>query len=116
MSLNDEVINILSNLKLITIIHKGIICLDYIKNCIEDEDVLITITDFENIGLYLDYNNHIDGVITCENCNKIIKVKNNKQKYCKDCAKEVKSQQDRIADKKYKQKLKSEKIENPENA
>jgi hypothetical protein len=89
MSLNDEVINTLNDLKLITILHKGMIYLDYIENCLEDGEVVITITDFENIGLYLDYHNGIKGVIKCENCGKLIKMKNNKQKYCDECAREI---------------------------
>lgn len=95
MSLNDEVINELDKLNLITILHKGIITLNYIKDCIQIGDVDITIIDFENIGLYLDYYNEVKGIILCEKCNKIIKVNNNKQKYCDECAKDIKMQKDR---------------------
>jgi hypothetical protein len=95
MSLNDEVINTLNNLGLITILHKGMIYLNYIENCVDDVDIVITITDFENVGLYLDYYNNIKGVIKCENCDKLIKIKNNKQKYCEDCAREIKNEQNK---------------------
>jgi len=113
MFINDEVINKLEELKLITILFKGAILLNFINNCIQNDDIVFTITDFENVGLYLDYYNGVKGVKKCEGgCGYIIKMKNNKQKYCDDCAKEIKIQQDKLADKKYKEKLKSEKIEN----
>ncbi len=97
MLLNDEVINTLERLKLITILHKGTIILDYIKNCEQEGDIAFSITDFNNIGLYLDYYNEKNNVIRCENdkCNKLIKKKNNKQKYCEECAKEVHKEQDK---------------------
>lgn len=50
-----------------------------------------------------------DGYILCERCGKRIKDTINNKKYCKECAKEIKSQQDRIADKKYREKRKNEK-------
>jgi hypothetical protein len=47
----------------------------------------------------------------CVNCNLEIFSKGNRKKYCESCAKKIKRKQDRIADKKYKEKVKSEKIE-----
>jgi len=88
MSLNDEVINTLDNLQLVTILHKSKISLDYIKNCIPEGEIVIEVRDFENIGLYLDHYNGIKSVIKCQKCQKIIKVKNNRQKYCEECWKE----------------------------
>lgn len=99
MSLNDEVINTLSNLGLVTILHRGKISLDYIKNCVPDGEVVIEVTDFENVGLYLDYYNGVKGVIKCEGCEKIIKISNNKNKYCKECAKEIQFNQKKEWDK-----------------
>ena len=90
MSINDEVINKLEELKLITILFKGAILLDYINNCVADGDLAFTITDFENVGLYLDYYNGVKGVKKCEGgCGGIIKIKNNKQKYCNECAEKI---------------------------
>jgi len=91
MLLNDEVINALEKLNLVTIVHKGTIILNYIDNCKQKGDVLFSITDFDNIGLYLDYYNGENGVIKCENegCKKLIKKKSNNQKFCIDCAKKV---------------------------
>lgn len=45
----------------------------------------------------------------CEVCSKLIVAKNNKTKYCDECAKKIKAKQDRIADKKYKDKIKARK-------
>lgn len=86
MSINDEVINELSKLELITILHKGTIILECVKNCIEDGGVAITITDYENVGLYLDFYNGVKGVKKCEKCDIPIKVIKNNQKYCKICS------------------------------
>jgi len=52
-----------------------------------------------------------NGFMLCEICGERIEVTNNKTKYCKTCADKIKVQQDRIADKKYKERKKSEKIE-----
>ena len=52
-----------------------------------------------------------EGYIQCSECGKLVKAKNNKHRFCKSCAREIKQQQDRIADKKYKEKQRSEKIE-----
>jgi hypothetical protein len=46
----------------------------------------------------------------CERCGKRLKIKNNQSKYCTKCAKDVKKEQNRIADKKYKEKKRSEKL------
>jgi hypothetical protein len=87
--LNDEVINNLGGLGLVKILHKGAIILEYINNCKEEGNIVFSITDYDNIGLYLDYYNNIKGVIKCEQCGKIIKMKNNRQKYCEECYKEI---------------------------
>ena len=91
MLLNDEVINTLEKLDLVTIVHKGTILLDYIKNCKQEGDVAFSISDFDNIGYYLDYYNGENSVIRCENegCEKLVKKTGKNQKYCKDCWKEI---------------------------
>lgn len=95
MLLNDEVINTLVELGLVTILHNGIILLDYIKNCKQDGDVIFSITDFDNIGYYLDYYNGVNNVIKCANeeCEKLIKKSSNKSKYCPECAKIIQQEQ-----------------------
>lgn len=112
--LNDEVINTLENLKLITILHKGMISLDYIKNCKQEGDIVFSITDFDNIGLYLDYYNGENNVIKCSNdgCDKLIKKSNNRQKYCKACWKDKQLEWQRESMQKIRDKNKCEVLEN----
>ena len=91
MLLNDEVINELEKLRLVTIVHKGTIILDYINNCKQEGDIVFSITNFNNIGLYLDYYNGENKIIKCENkdCEELFKQSNHTHKYCKICAKDV---------------------------
>ena len=93
--LNDEVINSLEKLELVTIVHKGTILLDYIKNCKQEGDIAFSITDFDNVGYYLDWYNEENNVIQCENegCDRLIKKTNNNKKYCPECAKIVQREQ-----------------------
>ena len=114
MSLNDEVINTLSNLGLITILHRGKIHLNYIKNCVAEpeSEVVLEVTDFDNIGLYLDYYNQIKGIIKCEKCSKIIKASSNNQKFCKECGEERERELSRKTSEKYRNKTKSDSLEN----
>lgn len=78
-------------------------------------DIAFEMTDLRDFVLYYEKYFNPDKFGSCCNCDKIIRLKNNKTKFCKSCAKEIKKEQDRIADKKYKQKIKSEKIEKSEN-
>lgn len=89
MSLNDEVINELANKGYIQILHKGAILLKYLENCVSSGDVIIKITDYENVGLYFDYFNGTKGVKKCDNCETPIKIIKNNQKYCKVCAEKI---------------------------
>ena len=97
MLLNDEVINTLEKLDLVTIVHKGTILLDYIKNCKQEGDVAFSISDFDNIGLYLDWYNKENKVIKCDNegCEELFKQSNHSHKFCKVCAKEIWKEQHR---------------------
>jgi len=97
MLLNDEVINTLEKLELVTIVHKGTILLDYIKNCKQEGDVAFSISDFDNIGLYLDWYNKENKVIKCDNegCEKLIKKTNGNRKYCSNCQKEKQKEWDK---------------------
>lgn len=113
MLLNDEVINCLEKLELVTILHKGTIKLDYIENCKQYGVIAFTITDFNNIGLYFDYYNDIKGIIKCEACGKIIKMRNNKTKYCLDCSIVIEKENHRIRQQNY-IKRKNDEIENIE--
>lgn len=122
MNINDEVINELSNSDLIEILHKGIIKLNYLKECLSEmnDEVAISVLNFDNIGYYLDYYNGNSKIIKCENCNKLIKKTCNKTKYCKECAKEIERIQERenakIRMRKYRNKLKNKNVTEIENA
>jgi hypothetical protein len=58
-----------------------------------DEPIMI-INDFSNF--VLEYQKFIgDNIGNCINCNKLIEIKSNRKKYCRDCAKEIKKQLDK---------------------
>ena len=65
------------------------ISLNFLNECKQTGNVVIEIKDYENIGWYFDYYNHVDGVILCGYCNQPVKKIKNNQKYCKNCAKIV---------------------------
>ncbi len=57
-----------------------------------ESPVLITITDLDNF--ILDYDKYVGSkVIECGHCGKRLIATNNRAKYCKECAKEVKNKQ-----------------------
>jgi hypothetical protein len=86
----------------------------YKVNIPEEGEKVISINNFDNVIDYYLYTLYPEQYKKCEECKKLIRIKNNRSKYCKECAKKNKILQDRKADKKYKTKLKSEKIENAE--
>lgn len=59
-------------------------------------EVVYEVNVFENSALYFDlYNNRGSKIKPCQNCGMMFKPKSNAGKYCKNCAKEVKIQQDK---------------------
>jgi len=61
-----------------------------------DGEVAIEICDFRNfIYEYLKFKGYKIGICEGENCGRLIMVKNNKNKYCSDCAKKEKMKLDR---------------------
>src|SRR5699024_10557701 len=68
-------------------------------NFIDDTSPLVlNIEDFENAILY--YRRFCGKrVIECEDCQSLVEVKGNRQKYCKDCAKKHKLEQVRASKK-----------------
>ena len=80
--------DILFNLTKLGIIN---ICINGAIECLcdinfDDDNSLFTVKDFDNIGLYLmNYTNH--KYIECEECGKMIRKKNNSNKFCSECAK-----------------------------
>lgn len=51
--------------------------------------VAIEISEYDDIVGELKYYNREPGYRRCDNCNRVIKKNNNKQKYCNDCAHDV---------------------------
>lgn len=79
-------------------------------NFIEDSDVILTITDFRNLGYqYLKY--HGEPYFECKNCGLTTKMnepyKGAKQKYCKECASEIATRQRINSVMRQREKLKS---------
>lgn len=74
----------LVNLGLINICINGAI--EYLGEITDDNDYLFTVKDFNNIGLYLmNYTNH--KYIECSECGRMMRKKNNSNKFCTECAK-----------------------------
>jgi len=94
---------------LIEIVNKGKIKLNFIDKIKSSEEIMFDIKDFNLVYGYFDYFNRDGNYILCEKCQMLVKKKSNKSKYCTECAKEVKEEQDKIADKKYKEKIKARK-------
>lgn len=60
--------------------------IEYLGDITDDDEYVFIVKDFNNIGLYLmNYINH--KYIECEECGKMMRKKNNSNKYCNECAK-----------------------------
>lgn len=84
ININDDFINQLSqgDTPLITSLHDGLINLNFLDKCKQTRDIIIEITDYENVGWYFDYYNHIDGVILCDYCNQPFKQRRKDSRFC----------------------------------
>ena len=79
-----EVLRGLVEANLINICINGAI--EYLGDITDEDDYLFIVKDFDNIGLYLmNYINH--KYIECEECGKMMRKKNNSNKFCNECAK-----------------------------
>lgn len=68
----------------------------HIKYQIDEEDVFERIKDFENIGYIFDYYKDDNRIKKCLECGKLIKLKNKSpKKYCDECAKIRKNEQNK---------------------
>lgn len=106
------IINKLIKADIIKSLNKGNILLSYIEKIpIGNSNIFYELppNGFNNLGYVFDYYKGKEDIKKCEKCEVLIKTKNNKRKYCKKCAREIKQEQDRIADKKYKNKIKARK-------
>lgn len=97
ININSDIIYELNKLGLVTVLHSGLIRLDFIKECHSKGDCKIIIQDFENIGWYLDYFIGVKGVILCGCCGNPFKKTANRQKYCSDkCKKDTWREYDKL--------------------
>ncbi|MEQ6355238.1 hypothetical protein ABNX05_11470 [Lysinibacillus sp. M3] len=71
----------------------------------EDDKLAIEVNDFDNIGLAYEFYYESKKVKTCIKCKRLIRVTNGNKKYCNKCKSEILKIQNRIADKKYKSKM-----------
>lgn len=63
-----------------------------VHSCLEESDIALRIIDFDNIILY--FRQYCGKkIINCVDCNSLVEVKSNRQKYCKCCAKKNKLKQ-----------------------
>lgn len=91
--LNEELFHSLYQNKLVTPMYNGLIKFDFMEKLKEVKltDELIKVDKFDEIGWYYDYLMGDKKVKLCECCNKLIKIKSNKDhstKYCNDCKEE----------------------------
>lgn len=79
-----DILHELVNQKIINICINGAI--EYLGDITDDDEYLFIVKDFDNIGLYImNYINH--RYIECEECGKMMRKKNNSNKFCNECAK-----------------------------
>jgi len=85
ININDEFINKLSqgDNSLISSLHSGLISLNFLNGCKQTGDVAIEIKDYENVGWYFDYYNHVDKIRLCEYCGQPFKQQHGNERYCK---------------------------------
>ena len=73
-----------------------------VVNILEDDaQILFNIEDFDNAILYY-RKYHGKNVIDCVDCNSLVEVRGNRQKYCKECAKRHKLEQVRNSKQRHK--------------
>lgn len=82
LDINDDVIYFLAQEKLVTVLHKGLIVLNFLENCFSTGDIAVEVKDYENIGLYFDLYNHKPKVKLCEHCNNPFNQTKSNIKYC----------------------------------
>jgi hypothetical protein len=88
IKINEEIINILSQCKVVTIMFNGLIKLNFMEDInklnkeIQDYKTLISVINYENIGWYWDYYNSICNIKLCKYCNQPFKKSAKRQDYC----------------------------------
>lgn len=86
LDINIDIISELANKGYITIYSRGCIKLDYLEMIIDNNDeVAFEITDYNNIGYWLDWYNGNKRIGRCGKCGNVFYKKSNSQIYCTDC-------------------------------
>lgn len=90
LDINSDVISVLCWERLINVLHNGLITLDWIYNTSETGDVVLRITDFQNVGFYYDRLHGDRNIKECSVCGGLYRVRVNNQRYCcKECSVEA---------------------------
>lgn len=72
----------------------------FLYNIHEDNNVVMEIRDYGNIGMYYDLHIGKKNIKACENCDKPFRFKSKNKKYCDKCAREKQREWQRISMKK----------------
>lgn len=86
-----DLIHLLHEKGIVEITSNGNVKLLFMYEIDEDDDFILSVTDYENIGYYYDFHHHENKVKECENksCRKLIKITTSNNMYCKDCGIEI---------------------------
>lgn len=84
IDINEDFKNTLASdkYKLITILHTGLITLNFLDDCRQDGNIVIEVKDYENVGWYFDYYNNIDKVVLCQHCGQPFKQRRKDERFC----------------------------------
>lgn len=77
----------------------------YIYDIPKDDCVVMKIRDYENIGIYYDLHIGKKNIKACKSCDKPIKVRSNRTKYCVECAKEKEKENVRARVRKHRDRM-----------
>ena len=99
-----DIIGDLHDKGIIEIRTNGFIKLLFMYETADKGSIIIKLNTFDNIGYYYSLHLNEENIIKCEKCRLLLKSTNNKTKYCHPCSKEIKKEQNRVADQKYKEK------------
>lgn len=69
----------------------GVLASDYIKSLYNENNIAFTIEKYDNVIYYYDYYFNPENYIFCYKCGKIVVKTKGNQRYCKECAKEIKN-------------------------
>lgn len=85
LSICKDIIPKLSELNLVTILYRGKIVLNFLNQCPQGGDVVLEVTNYDNIGLYYDLYNNKHRVAKCSYCGSPFHKRSNCQKNCNAC-------------------------------